>query len=125
MPDFELIFPPTSATFGHAITAMCHDANVLRAGDEAFVHYFEEPVAPSLDHVKAKGGPFKSNVVGVEYTPDGIVYSLVHVTDGFKTTVLIEDFVVMQCGCKAKMRLVKQPDADAHAAWAEVLDGFV
>ena len=50
--------------------------------------------------------PFKSYVVGVEYTPEGIVYILVHVTDGFKTTTFIKDFVVIQCGCYAKMRLV-------------------
>ena len=56
--------------------AMCHDANVPRAGDEMFVHYFEEPVASSLDHVEAKGDPYKSNIVGVEYTPDGIVYTV-------------------------------------------------
>ncbi len=38
----------------------------------------------------------KSNVVGVQYTSEGIVYTLVHVTDGFKTTAFIKDFVVMQ-----------------------------
>ena len=53
------------------------------------------------------------------------LYRLVHVTDGLKTTVLIKDFVVIQCGCYAKMRLVKQAHAAAHAALAEVWDGFV
>ena len=64
--------------------------------------------------------PFKSNIVGVEYTPEGIVYSLVHVTDGFKTTAFIKDSVVMQCGCYAKLRLVRQADAAVYAAWAEL-----
>ena len=40
-------------------------------------------------------GPFKSNVVGVEYTPEGMVYTLVHVTGVFKTTAFINDFVAM------------------------------
>jgi hypothetical protein len=41
-------------------------------------------------------GPFKSNIVGVEYTPEGMVYTLVHVTGVFKTTAFINDFVAMQ-----------------------------
>ena len=50
---------------------------------------------------------------------------MVHVADWFKTTAFIKDFVAMQCGCYAKMRLVKQADASAHAPWAQVWDGLL
>ena len=97
------------------------DTSMLpKKGDTAFVHYFHDPVAPDKPCKMARGSPFKSTVVAVTYEPEGIIYTVKHVTDDFMHQAHISDFVTMGCGCYHKMKHVAKADAEAHAAWKRV-----
>jgi hypothetical protein len=88
---------------------------VPKLGDEAFVHFYHK--TPDGGSKKARGSPFKSTVVAIEYEPEGIMYTVRHHTDNVFDTVHISDFVTMGCGCYVRMKKVKLADARAHAQW--------
>lgn len=94
------------------------DTSLLpKRGDAAFVHYFHDAVDDTEVCKMARGSPFKCIVKAVKFKPEGIVYTVAHVTDDFVHEAHISDFVSMGCGCYARMRRVARADAAAHAAW--------
>lgn len=95
-----------------------NSAGVPQRGDEAFVHFYQQ--TPDGGSKKARGSPFKSTVVAVDYQPEGIMYTVRHHTDNVFDTVHISDFVTMGCGCYARMKKVKRADARAHAEWKRI-----
>ena len=86
-------------------------------GDFAFVHYYHEPADGTLVCKKARGSPFKCVVKARQFKPEGIMYTVKHVTDDTIHEASISDFVTMGCGCYAKMRRIVRADAAAHMAW--------
>jgi len=93
-------------------------AGIPKRGDTAFVHCYNDPLHASTTPKLARGSLFKSVVKAISYQPEGILYTVQHVTDSTVHTNPIQDFVTMGCGCYATMRRVKHADAVAHAAWA-------
>jgi hypothetical protein len=65
----------------------------------------------------ARGSPFKCIVKARQFRPEGIIYTVAHVTDDCMHEAHISDFVTMGCGCYAKMRRIARADAAAHTAW--------
>jgi len=88
-----------------------------KRGDFAFVHYYHEPADGTLVCKKARGSPFKCVVKARQFKPEGIMYTIKHVTDDTIHEAHISDFVTMGCGCYAKMRRIVRTDAAAHVAW--------
>ena len=65
----------------------------------------------------ARGSPFKCIVKARQFRPEGIIYTVAHVTDDCMHEAHISDFVTMGCGCCAKMRRIARADAPAHTVW--------
>ena len=94
------------------------DVSMLpKRGDIAFVHYYHEPADGTLVCKKARSSPFKCVFKSRKFKPEGIMYTVVHVTDDFIHEAHISDFVTMGCGCYAKMRRIVRADAATHVAW--------
>ena len=94
-----------------------------KKGDIAFVHYYvEQSVSELLKH--AKGSPFKSTIVGIEYKEEGIMYTVRHVTDEFMHVARILDFVAMGDGSYPRMKGIAKTDKLAHKAWLRIMDEF-
>ena len=86
-------------------------------GDTAFVHYYHEPADDTQVCKKARGSPFKCVVKDRQFKPEGIMYTVAHVTDNTIHEAHMSDFVTMGCGGYAKMRRIARADAAAHTAW--------
>lgn len=93
-----------------------------KRGDTAFVHYYHEPADDTQVCKKARGSPFKCVVKVRQFKPEGIMYTVAHVTDNTIHEAHISDFVTMGCGCYAKMRRIARADAAAHTAWQAAAD---
>ncbi len=92
-------------------------------GEIAFVHYYEEQSGSDLVK-RAKGSPFKSTIVGMEYKEEGIMYTVCHVTDDFMHVSHISDFVVMGDDSYPRMKQIAKADNLAHKAWLRIMDEF-
>jgi hypothetical protein len=57
------------------------------------VHFWHDPVPPSEVCKLARGSPFKSVILKVEYEPEGVMYTVRYLTDGCAHTVHISYFV--------------------------------
>ena len=120
-PDFVIVFDPDLPRSTRAVMPLIwDDTGVPRRGELAFVHYYHEPVAPSEVCKMARGSPFKSMILRVDYVPEGIIYTVHHVTDGFTHEAHISDFVSMEDGSYPRMKGIVRADAEAHAAWLRV-----
>jgi hypothetical protein len=42
-----------------------------------------EPLPPWEVYVKERGSHFKSSIITVEYEPEGVMYTVRHITDGY------------------------------------------
>lgn len=91
------------------------NGRTLLFNKRAYTHFYHK--TPDGGSKKARGSPFKSTVVAIEYEPEGIMYTVRHHTDNVFDTVHISDFVTMGCGCYVRMKKVKLADARAHAQW--------
>ncbi len=49
-----------------------NNEGVPKVGDETFVHFYHK--TPDGGSKKARGSPFKSTVVAIEYEPEGIIF---------------------------------------------------
>ena len=87
-----------------------------KRGDTAFVHYYHEPTDASQVCKKARGSPFKCIIKARQFKPEGIMYTVTHVTDHTIHEAYISDFVTMVCVCYAKMKRIKPTDTEAHTA---------
>ncbi len=93
-----------------------------KRGEVAFVNYWYE-TTPTLEGVvKARGSPFKSTILKIEYEPEGIMYTVQHHTDLFVHKAHISDFRRMADGSYPRMKGIVQEDARGHAAWLQVWD---
>ena len=88
-----------------------------KRGDIAFVNYYHEPADGTQVCKKARGSPFKCVVKARQFKPEGIMYTVAHITDDTIHEAHISDFVTMGCGCYGKMRRIVRADAAAHIAW--------
>ena len=96
---------------------------VPKKDEIAFVHYYVEQ--SGSDHVnRAKGSPFKSTIVGIEYKEEGIMYTVRHVTDDFTHVAHISDFVTMGDGSYPRMKQIAKADNLAHKTWLRIMDEF-
>jgi len=93
-----------------------------KRGEVAFVNYWYEATPPLEGVVKARGSPFKSTILKIEYEPEGIMYTVQHHTDLFVHKAHISDFRAMADGSYPRMKGIVQADARAHAAWLQVWD---
>ena len=93
-----------------------------KRGDTAFVHYYHEPTGASQVCKNARGSPFKSIVKARQFKPEGIMYTVAHVTDNTIHEAHISDFVTMGWGCYAKMKRIARADAAAHTAWQAAVE---
>ena len=82
-----------------------------------FVHYYHDPTDASQVCKKARGSPFKCIIKARQFKPEGIMYTVGHVTDNTIHETHISDFVTMGCGCYAKIKRIKRADTEAHTAW--------
>ena len=94
-----------------------------KKGKIAFVHYYEEQAASNVVK-RAKGSPFKSIIVRVDFKDEGIMYTVRHVTDNFTHDAHISDFVAMGDGSYPRMKQVAKAVALAHKAWLRIMDEF-
>ena len=91
-----------------------------KCGEVAFVNYWHEATPPLQGMIKARGSPFKSTVLKIEYEPGGIMYTVQHHTDRFVRTADISDFRAMGDGSYPKVKKIMKADASTHAYWKEV-----
>ena len=47
-----------------------------KCGEVAFVNYWRDATPPLQGMIKARGSPFKSTVLRIEYEPEGIMYTV-------------------------------------------------
>ena len=70
---------------------------------------------------RAKGSPFKSIIVRVDFKDEGIMYTVRHVTDNFTHDAHISDFVAMGDGSYPRMKQVAKADPlvtrSVYASW--------
>jgi hypothetical protein len=52
-------------------------ADLPKKGEVSFVHYYHETEPGSDVIVRAKGSPFKANIVAVNFEDEGIMYTCV------------------------------------------------
>ena len=112
-----LSFAVPSNSHASVMDFVIYTSLLPKRGDAAFVHYFHDPVHDTEVCKMARGSPFKCIVKAVTFKPEGIIYTVAHVTDDCVHEAYICDFVSMGCGCYARMRRVARADAAAHDAW--------
>ena len=66
--------------------------------------------------MKARGSPFKSTILKIEYESEGIMYTVQYHTDGVVHKAHISDFRAMGDGSYPRMKRIIETDARAHAA---------
>ena len=69
----------------------------FQEGEIVFVHYYQEVQSGSDLVVRAKGSPFKSTIVTVDFKEEGIMYTVSHHRQ-LHARCHISDFVVMVDG---------------------------
>ena len=95
---------------------------IPKRGDTAFVYYYHDPADDTQVCKKDRGSPFKCVVKARQFKPEGIMYTVAHVTDNTIHEAHISDFVTMGCGCYAKMKRIVRVDAAAHTDWQAAVD---
>ena len=92
-----------------------------KKGEIAFVHYYHEQAGSDVVK-RAKGSPFKSTIVRIDYKEEGIMYTVRHATDDFTHVAHISDFVAMGDGSYPRMKRIAKADALAHKTWLRIID---